>query len=249
MQNFSKDIKEIISSVLKSESEILAAWFGGSTATGFEDALSDTDVVTICRQPELVFSLLEKVFSEKFEITHIWEVEDSPWKNFSQKFYIFNGGPATYYVDAGVFQSTDEYDYREYFNVERHGSPQIIFDREDILKKAALSPRAEVPTTLNEKNWCARFEILYRTFSKEALRGKYIDSFVFYQRLVALWVQLLRREHSPQKHDFGLRYIYRDLPEAEAQCIEKYLRVHDINDMKNFAVEIRQRILEKRMSS
>ena len=66
--------------------------------------------------------------------------------------------------------------------------------------------------------------------------------FVFYQRLVAMWVQWQRRTLSPQKHDFGLRYIYRDFPPEQAQEIEMYFKVNEIPSMQKNAQELRKRI-------
>jgi|GEM_PF-2181792 len=244
-QEFSKErIVSLLQKSLEADPRIHAAWLGGSTATGFEDDLSDTDIVVVCEDPHIVFNAIENALPVIASVSHVWKVEDSPWKNFAQKFYVFDEGPETYYIDAGVFQSTDPADYREYFNVERHGQPVILFDRKGLLQEAAASPRYEVVPSADLKNFVARFEIMYRTFLKESLRGKFIDSFLFYQRLVMMWVQLLRRKYTPQKHDFGLRYIYRDFPPEEARLVEKYIQGPDLETLRAQARDVRRRVLE-----
>nr|WP_295898999.1 hypothetical protein [uncultured Bdellovibrio sp.] len=241
---FSKDhIVKTLKEALEAHPQIHAAWLGGSTATGFEDDLSDTDVVAICENPGIVFQQIEKALPVISSVSHVWKVEESPWKNFAQKFYVFDEGPETYYIDAGVFQSLNPEDYQEFFNTDRHGDPVILFDKKNILKEASKAPKYEMPKKLDFKNWIARFEVMYRTFLKEAERGKFIDSFIFYQRLVTMWVQLQRHLKTPQKHDFGMRYIYRDFELSEAKLIEKYLQGTDIKTLKEQAADIRARVL------
>ncbi|WP_374075194.1 hypothetical protein [Bdellovibrio bacteriovorus] len=244
MDTFSKDqVVKTLKKTLEAHPQIQAAWLGGSTATGFEDDLSDTDIVAICEHPEVVFAEIEKALPVISSVSHIWKVDDSLWKTFFQKFYVFDEGPETYYIDVGVFQSLKPEDYQEFYNSERHGEAVVLFDKMGILKSASMSPKYE-KAKVDWKNWLARFEIMYRTFLKEAERGKFIDSFLFYQRLVAMWVHLQRHYKTPQKHDFGLRYIYRDFPKEEAQLIEKYLQGADLHTLRAQALDIRNRILK-----
>lgn len=223
---------------------IKGLWFGGSRATGFEDTLSDTDIVGICEEPLEFFTALEKYLKTVGSIRQVWNVEGNPWPQFYQKFYIFNDDSEVYYLDAGVFTSQEPDFYREYFNSERHGKPDIIFDKDSILSRAsAMEPQRENPH-LNAGNFLARFEVMYRTFLKEALRGKFIDSHVFYMRLVHLYVQMLRQDEASQKHDFGMRYVYRDL-EKSALEIETYIKVTSVEQMMGYAKEIHTRVFSK----
>ncbi|WP_415063295.1 nucleotidyltransferase domain-containing protein [Bdellovibrio sp.] len=243
-QIFSKKlIVERMNEALAATPQVFAAWLGGSTATGFEDELSDTDIVVICEDPQIVFSVLEKTLASLATLSFVWKVEESFWKGFSQKFYVLAETPETYYLDVGVFQSINPQDYQEFFNIERHGRPIILFDKKGILQTASLAPRYEAPKLFDLAQWQARFEILYRTFLKESLRGKYIDSFLFYQRLVVLWVQLLRHHQTPQKHDFGLRYIYRDFSPERAQEVEALLKANTLEDLQKQAASLRQKAI------
>lgn len=235
-------IQEILHKALIADDLALSAWVGGSTATGFEDSLSDFDIVIISENPEHIFRALETVLQKEFGIEKVWNVEESPWKGFHQKFYILSNTPESYYVDAGVFINMDPKDYEEQFNKARHGQPVILFDKKNILDAASKKPKLVNPPNLNKTNYYARFEIMYRTFLKESLRGKYIDSFAFYQRLVQMLVQVLRMEQSPQKYDFGLRYLYRDLKTEDAQFIETALKANDITSLQTQAKLIRDRM-------
>lgn len=245
MKPFSKiKILSTIQQKLEVEGEIQALWVGGSAATGCEDELSDTDLVAICAQPERVFATLERCLNESHPVAAVWPVEQPPWPGFHQKFYILRDAPETYYIDAGVFVSLDPEDYREYFNLQRHGNPQVLFDKAGILQKASVAPKMEMPRNIMTDSWLARFEILYRTFLKESQRDKFIDSHVFYHRLVSMWLQLERSIHTPQKHDFGFRYIYRDFPAEKAEQVERFLKCASVESMQKCAMEIHRLIFD-----
>lgn len=216
---------------------IKGLWFGGSRATGYEDELSDTDIVGICESPQEFFNTLEAFLKSVGTIDKVWNVEGNPWPHFYQKFYIFKEGSEVYYLDAGVFTSLEPGFYREYFNDERHGTPDIIFDTDGILKESSAMESHKENPVIDKDNFLARFEVMYRTFLKESLRGKFIDAHVFYMRLLQIYILKLRHEEAPQKHDFGMRYIYRDLEKA-SQKIERYLKVTTIEQMQGYAEEI-----------
>lgn len=234
-----ENLKSAVNSVASAE----AAWLGGSRATGSEDALSDTDMVVVSLNPEAVFSRVEEVLQSKYGIERIWSLQGGLWKGFVQKFYVLNNTPEFYYVDFGIFVTDQAVDLAEFFNQDRHGKADILWDKSGILQRASELTTAE-KATLPGASQHAQFEILYRTFLKESLRGKYIDAFLFYQRLVGLFVNLLRLRHSPQKHDFGLRYLYKDLPLQDSKRIEDILKAAvDISSMQKCAAEMRQEYL------
>lgn len=82
MSKFSKsELTQMMQKALEAEENILAAWVGGSSATGAEDDYSDIDLAVICEDQEELL--------KQHVINHIWQVEESVWKNFFQKFYDF----------------------------------------------------------------------------------------------------------------------------------------------------------------
>jgi predicted nucleotidyltransferase len=240
---FKTQILEALHQALEKEEKIVSAWVGGSTATGYEDEISDIDIVAICESPELVFQKAESTLLSRWKIQQIWKVEDSIFKGFQQKFYILEKTHETFYVDFGVFVSLSPEDYQEQYNKARHGTPVVLFDKTGILKEASRNPKMVSPPDYGE-NFMARFEVLYRTFLKESLRGKFIDSHLFYSRLVLMLIQLMRAQHSPQRFDFGFRYIERDLPAAEAHLINELLRISDLETMQKNAKRIKALTLD-----
>lgn len=239
-QSFSrKTLEDQINIGIQADKKIRALWYGGSRATKTEDALSDLDIVMICTDPIYAFDLFKSIVNKVHSIEKVWSVEASLWKHFNQKFYILENTPSSFYLDVGVFTSLNPDDYQEFFNTARHGSPQIIFDRDQILQKASLHPKLEKKSFANIENELARFEIMYRTFLKEYNRGKYIDAYTFYQRLVIWVVQYLRATKTPQRHDFAFRYIATDLDQTNAHWIEYLLKTADLESLKAKADEIK----------
>lgn len=235
-----RKIQDILISELQSSSDIYAAWLGGSAATNEEDELSDTDLLLITKNSIEAFLSIENILKTHYQITHIWKETGKP--GFDQRFYILKESPETYYLDIVISQEISPQHYREYFNFKRHGSPVVLFDKLEILKQASKNPKLETPPTF-DKDLQGRFEIIFRTFLKEASRKKFIDSYTFYIRLVTMLVQFYRFEHSPQKHDFALRYVYKDLPPELASEIEELLKVTDISMMIDGARKMKK-ILE-----
>src|SRR5690606_12210246 len=125
--------------------------------------------------------------------------------NYDQRFYILEGTPETYYLDVCVFNSQEETDYAEYFNDKRHGTPIIVKDDGLLLRASKIVSSSKIE--LDKSYLRGRSEIFYRTFKKEALRGKFIDAYHFYFGLLQVYVGLLRMKYCPEKHDFSLRYI------------------------------------------
>jgi predicted nucleotidyltransferase len=233
-------ILTMLTKVLESESFTYSAWLGGSTATAREDELSDTDLVVIADNPELIFQKIDESIKLVSPIKNKWRVEDST--KYHQCFYVLENSSETYYIDICVFSSLQPETYEEYFNKERHGTPFVLFDKKEILKKASLTPKTETPPVLDIENFRGKFEVLYRTFLKEAKRDKHIDAFAFYLKLVSMWVQLERNQFSPQKHDFNFRYLYTDLPPENASFVECLLKVSDLDTMLKNANCLRDKI-------
>ncbi|AGH94512.1 hypothetical protein [Pseudobdellovibrio exovorus] len=235
-----QEINKLLQDTLINYPEAMAAWLGGSTATKTEDELSDTDLVVVASDAEKIFAAVEVSLNKNFPISQTWTVEEP--QKYRQKFYILENTAPLYFVDLAVFVNPKPEELSEYFNVPRHGAAEVLFDKTDILKTASELFRPEVVPNLNRVNFLARLEIMYRIFQKEVLRGRYIDSFTFYQRLIHLLLMVERRKHSPQRFDFGMRYLYRDLPKESADFFESCLKVSSLDDMKINADRIKKRI-------
>lgn len=231
---FKSVLEKKIQKALEPRPEILALWLGGSEATGKMDQYSDSDIVMISQNPLLPFSIIESIIGPK----DIYLSTDGP---YNQRFYVLHDSPETYYIDVVVFSEMSEEHYTEYYNHARHGTPVILFDKLGIMSRASAKPKLE-NSKIDFRNERAKFEIMYRTFLKEALRGKFIDALLFYQKLIHIYAKLLRNIHAPQKQDFSLRYLYLDLPQEKSQLIEGLFKVSSIRDMQNYSLLLQNEV-------
>jgi hypothetical protein len=98
---------------------------------------------------------------------------------------------------------------------ERHGSARVLVDRDGLVKTAPLD-RKELGRTIEKRvaDLKARVPVLAPLALKEAQRGRAMDALNFYHGLVLRpLVEMLRIVHCPERWDYGMRYLDRDLPE------------------------------------
>lgn len=213
--------------------EALAAWEGGSAAFGADDAMSDVDLAVIARADgiEAVFAAAEAALERLAPIALRYHVPEPTWHGFSQRFYLLRGASPFHLIDLSV-QREDASDH--FLAPERHGQAKVWFDRgahtqapapDEAGRDARL--RARVPVLAS---W---FELTQPIVEKEALRGRPLDALNFYQGLTLRpLVELLRIVHCPWRHDFGLRYLQRDLPAEVHARLEPLAFVRDLEDLK-----------------
>lgn len=208
----------------------LAAWEAGSAAFGADDAMSDVDVAVVSADKDAVFAAAEAALERLAPIALRYHVPEPAWHGFSQRFYLLEGASRFHMVDLSV-QPPDSQD--PFLDPARHGRPKVWFDR-----GTHTVPPASVPAAL-EARLRARVPVLAAWFAltqpiveKEILRGRGIDAVSFYHGLTLRpLVELLRIVHAPARHDFGLRYLLRDLPPDVYGELEPLVFVADLPDL------------------
>lgn len=227
---------------------IEVAWLGGSKATGKEDVYSDTDLMIVLKQNVPIkdaFLTIEMEISKEYQIIGIWDNGYNSAIRFHQKFYLVEGAPETYYIDVALFNEKDESYYLEFLNKDRHGVPEILFDKIGLFDR--LKQKQELKNYSFEINdsFKTQVEVMYRTLLKEVLRKKYLDSFAFYMRFVSLYVTVLRNKYTKARFDYGLRYLKEDLPNNEYEKLVFYYQINSLEDiqskMDKVHVEIQKR--------
>ncbi len=211
----------------------LAAWEGGSAAFGADDAMSDVDLAVVAREGtgETVFAAVEAALEKLSPIALRYHVPEPAWHGFSQRFYLLRDTSPYHMIDLSVQR---EHAADRFLAPERHGQALVWFDHgaytappapDEPARDARL--RARVPVLAD---W---FELTQPIVEKEALRGRAIDALSFYQSLTLRpLVELLRIVHDPWRHDFGLRYLQRDLPAEVYARLEPLAFVRDLDDLK-----------------
>lgn len=218
------EIIEALRSALDSCDAVRGAWLGGSDATGRTDALSDIDLVAIARDEQIgeVFALVERALRERSEIELRFEVPRPTWHGHDQVFYKLAKAPPECLIDLAVIRASSP---RQtwFLESERHGDAMVLVDRDGLLEPVPM----DRPT--HESKMRARLEALKTRFGmfqclvdKAIARGLAVEASAFYSSFsLQPLVEVLRMLHCPDRYDFGMRYLERDLPPQMYRTVER----------------------------
>lgn len=204
------------------DARFLAAFEGGSAATGRADAFSDIDLCVATEDSSLndaLFAAIEGALARVARLAHVWPVADPPWPGFAQKFYFLEGAPPYFAVDCSLMV---EGTARQFLEVERHGRPQVLLDprgwvQPQQMDRAAHDARRARRLAQNRLAWP-----VYRMLvAKELARGRALDAYGFYQALLRLLVELAGLLHRPDRFDYAWRYLHHDLPADLQQALQR----------------------------
>jgi GNAT superfamily N-acetyltransferase len=211
--------------------DVDAAWEGGSAAFGAEDALSDVDVVAVVADDAVasVFAAVEAALAALSPVSLCYHVPGTV--GYAQSFYRLRDAGEFLVVDLVLIRRADPLLFRE---VELHGQGRTWFDRRGLLVACHLDAardleqaRARVPVL------AAAFSMFQHVVTKERLRGRAVEALVFYQAMTLRpLVEALRLLHCPQRRNFGLRYLRRDLPGMVCDRIESLAFERDPGDLQ-----------------
>ena len=202
---------------------IRALWLGGSDATGRTDEWSDVDLQLIVDDDrvEETFVAVRAALKTLAPVTHSWRLPEPTWHGHSQELLRIE--------DAGPFADVDLVVMKKsardrFLEPERHGDAMVLFDRDGLVFPAPFD------RAVHDEKLARRLAILRQQFPlfqvfvrKAVLRGMIAEAASLYQRVtIAALVELLRMRHAPERFDFGMRYLDRDLPPALRAKVEAW---------------------------
>jgi nucleotidyltransferase-like protein len=216
-----------------SQEHVLAAWLGGSEATGRADRYSDIDLQLIVEDglTESAFDDLHRFCEELAPIAVRHRLPEPIWHGFAQEFLRLEGCDPNHVVDFLVIPSSTPPE-RRLLEPERHGVPRVLFDRGDWLVPPGID-REEHEYRMRGRLQTLRavFDLHAPLITRSAARELPVEAGAFYQRFALQpLVELLRMRHDPDRFDFGLRYLDRDLPAAEYGLIRSLAFPRDADD-------------------
>jgi hypothetical protein len=190
-----------------------AVWLGGSDATGRTDTWSDIDIQVLV-EDDRVEDALEAVhaaLAELSPIAHRHRFPEPTWHGHAQELLSLRDADPCHFVDLVVMRRGRP---GRLLEPERHGTPAVLFDKDGEVRPEPLDRAA------HEAKMQARLGALRQTFfllqnltTKAVRRGDVADAVQhFHAFTVRPLVELLRIRHCPDRWDFGLRYLDRDLP-------------------------------------
>ncbi len=247
MSTFKQDVLQTIIDTLKPMPDILAAWEGGSKANGTSDQYSDVDLSIYSKTP--LQEVLERVEASlaKYNVVHAYRETKSAWgAGMLQRFIFLKDAPDFFYVDVAAFDGSNEKLMNDFFEVERHGTPVIHFDKQGIVKLTHTDLEALFKRQQNRLAEILQIFPVYKTLvQKEMQRGKAIDAIAFYQNgLVRPLVEVLGMVHRPYKFDFGFRYLHSQMPPEVSRLVEDLLYVPDVNCLPSRLLKLETALMD-----
>ena len=201
------------SKTLAADEVFRAAWLGGSDATGRADARSDIDLMLVVEtgRVEDAVSVVERAIESLSPIKVSYRMPMPNWHGFNQAFYQLVNAPEDLMIDWLMMEVGQTHPW---FEVERHGVPVVLFDKDGLIHEAHVD-REVLKETIAKK--IGDIETKYRLFRhlpvKCAERGLPLDAIGFYQSMIIRpVVDIARCVYCPDRHDYGLRYLQDDLP-------------------------------------
>jgi hypothetical protein len=215
---------------------VLAAWLGGSDASGRTDALSDIDLQMVVEDERVEegFERVHDILETLSPIVHRLRFPDPTWHGHSQELCSLRDADPNHFLDLVVMKRSAP---DRFLERERHGDPVVLFDRADLLEPPPLdwtALRQRMKERLAELR--ARFPLLQPMVTRGVPRGHLAESAYGYQaHTLRPLVDLLRLRYCPVRFDYGPRYLDRDLPDewrreidalAYPSSPEQLLRMH-----------------------
>lgn len=209
-----EEIVEGMVRALEPEPWALALWLGGSFATGRTDEWSDIDVQAVVEDDRVddTFDRVHAALEALSPIERRHRFAEPMWHGHSQEVLSLRDADPCHFLDFVVMKRSSG---DRLLEPERHGNAEVLFDKERILEPAPLD-RAAHAAKMRRRFPELRelFFLLQNLVTKSVRRGIVPDAVHFYQGYtVRPLVELLRMRHCPDRYDFGVRYLDRDLPD------------------------------------
>jgi predicted nucleotidyltransferase len=218
---------------------VRAMWLGGSDATGRTDEWSDIDMYLIVEDTEVetTFSRVSSSLEALSPIKLVYRLPSPTWHGHEQWFIMLEDADPFAQLDLVIMVKSNP---DRFLEVERHGEAMILFDKDEL---------TEPPPLNRGKHWArlrkrlqtlrAKFELGQPAVTRAVLREAGAEAMVCYQNLsLRPLVELLRMRHCPERFDYGIRYIDRDLPHELRQTIEQLAYPPSCEAIEQYRAEV-----------
>ncbi|MCP3903083.1 MAG: hypothetical protein GY715_05545, partial [Planctomycetes bacterium] len=199
----------------------------------------DVDLLVVAEDERVedVFSALEPVLESLSPIDRRYRLPAPTWHGHEQAFYRFRDASPHTLLDLVVLElSSDE----RYLERERHGDAVVLLDRDGLVTPPPPLDWDAHRTRMERKlvDVLARFPIFQSFVLKAIERGQPTDAMQFYRGMTLIpLVELLRIRHCPERFDYGLRYLDRDLPAELKETVDRLSYAADMDELRRFQAE------------
>ncbi len=225
-------LKQGLKELLMTIPGVIAAWEGGSAATGRLDEYSDLDLAIVTRSvsADEVFASLEQWFQHRYGIKRRFRLPEPTWHSMSQCFYVLEGMPDFFYCDICVVDSDNP---RKFNEPDRHGNCVIWFDPQNVCEAHPTPPeelealRTRFLGIATDMDFLSLIE-LRKALARDDWMASHMNWMIFLNRHLII---LMNLKYRPCKVDFGIRYAGSEFPAEEAKSLADLLRVSSCADI------------------
>ncbi len=216
------DVRRALSEALEPLAFVRAAWEGGSTAFGRDDEHSDLDLQVLVRDGavERAFAAVEDALIGLGGISQHYRMPEPTWHGHSQAFYRLTEGAPYLVIDLVVMEESAP---GRFLTRERHGEPQILFDRTGDIRAVPMDLEDQRTIVTNRLRGLESIVPMFSDFvDKELERNNPIGALVTYHAFVMRpLVELLGIRHCPHRFDYGSRYAVHEFPAKVVERLER----------------------------
>ena len=186
--------------------EVHAVWLEGSHASGYADAYADIDmwIDADADSEEEVFAAVRQGLLTLGPLDFEHGI-DHPHPQIRQRYYRLQGAPPYLFLDVCVQQ------HGRSTRLPSHEPFRILYDPDGIVGVEAKQDMRDIVqerVAVLRAGWWRQVLVL-----KEVERGRLLEALGYYHTTVLEpLTELLRLRSCPEKHDYGLKHLYRDLP-------------------------------------
>ena len=228
------DVLDLVRAHAAATPALRLATVGGSAATGRFDQHSDLDLELWAEGDHVAaYEALRDLLLDRLTTHHLWERPADTWPDGGRQLFVHLDPDAadlrepTRILDVVVHPLTTG---TVVSDPRRHGTALVLHDPDQLLRRKPEpeEPHARARAALREQI-AARRATAEWLVNRAIARGEPAEATDLHLRFaVTPLVQLLRMEHCPARHDFGLRYLRTDLPEGMAERVEALLPGEDL---------------------
>jgi predicted nucleotidyltransferase len=235
------EVTAAIAEALEQLDYVYAMWEGGAVAFDRADEWSDIDICVSAEDDRIKepFAAVEQALESIAPIELKYEVKNPTLGEYVQAFYRLEGAGPYLLIDFAVFKHSAK---DKLLEPELHGKARWHFNKDGAVPVPSLDKKAFMEKVSESlENLPKRIDMFAAFIPKEINRGNVVAAVEFYQRfLLGALAQVLRLKHNPARYDFGIRYVYHDLPPDVVRRFQALYVVRDLEDLAEKYEEARR---------
>jgi hypothetical protein len=234
-----QQIIQHITPILEKAWFIHAMWLGGSDATDRTDEWSDIDLYLVSDDAHVedTFIELHTALETLSPIGISHRLPSPTWHGHEQEFLALQNADPFAQLDIVVMAKSKP---GRFLEIERHGNALVLFDKDGLVDPPPLD-RDSHWSKLRKRLAVLRmqFEFGQTAVSRAVLRGFGAEAMLCYQNLsLRPLVELLRMRYCPERFDYGIRYLDRDLPHELRLKVEGLAYPPFVEAVEEYRVEV-----------